>query len=274
MTTDPGWMTFSLSTSPWVPFSADSEIHNAFATQDWALRSSDEETKRWAHRAETSIIHWIIHRIIGGENRSNLFRALGRGWIFIFINRNQNKFRWWFESVQRVLRNHQADLNTLRFNDALIEKYTSGYNCQCEVVFVLKGLIPTCPPLITIMKIADNFVDKAKWAPTAELQRSVASPYPTDAERHAHALRSQHRKAQKKRSKDRRKAKDNQAGSTTGAERTEDASALSPFSADGRAAMDDFEQMLAEAKAELGGFSGRPAVESAEPEGSDASDGG
>ena len=77
---DPGWLAFSISTAKWVPFSVDPEMQRAFAdTSD--IGSNDETVARWMHRAETSVIHHIIHRIIEREKRADLFRALGRGWV-------------------------------------------------------------------------------------------------------------------------------------------------------------------------------------------------
>ena len=77
---DPGWLAFSISTAKWVPFSVDPEMQRAFADTSY-VGSNDETVARWMHRAETSVIHHIIHRIIEREKRADLFRALGRGWV-------------------------------------------------------------------------------------------------------------------------------------------------------------------------------------------------
>tara|TARA_B100000780_G_scaffold238904_1_gene180478 strand:+ start:553 stop:786 length:234 start_codon:yes stop_codon:yes gene_type:complete len=74
--------------------------------------------------------------------------------VFILLVRNQKRFKWWFEGVDRVLRNHQFDIMCLKLEDEGIEKYTRGYMCQSEIVFMMKGLVPhsNCP-IICIMKV-------------------------------------------------------------------------------------------------------------------------
>ena len=180
---DPGWLAFSISTAKWVPFSVDPEMQRAFADTSY-IGSNDETVARWMHRAETSVIHHIIHRIIEREKRADLFRALGRGWVFILLVRNQKKFKWWFEGVDRVLRNHQFDIMCLKLEEEGIEKYTRGYMCQSEIVFMMKGLVPhsNCP-IICIMKMAHDFIHKKKWGASDEVQRAVMTPLPSDAER-------------------------------------------------------------------------------------------
>ena len=201
---DPGWLAFSISTAKWVPFSVDPEMQRAFADTSY-IGSNDETVARWMHRAETSVIHHIIHRIIEREKRADLFRALGRGWVFILLVRNQKKFKWWFEGVDRVLRNHQFDIMCLKLEEEGIEKYTRGYMCQSEIVFMMKGLVPhsNCP-IICIMKMAHDFIHKKKWGASDEVQRAVMTPLPSDAERHAHAQRAQERKQRRQRAKERR----------------------------------------------------------------------
>ena len=285
MANDPGWVAFSISTAKWVPFAVDPEMQRAFADNSY-VGTNDETVARWMHRAETSVIHWIIHRVIEKEKRADLFRALGRGWIFILLVRNQKRFkrgssstrasalsehsapscspggsqrsgrahtdprarpeqlgglpwprqrasacsqdadlalattRWWFEGVDRVLRNHQFDIMCLKLEGEGIEKrargcseaarppparpalgaprlerareacrpgaglrplscrgrrpaarrrrgaarcrYTRGYMCQSEIVFMMKGLVPhsNCP-IICIMKMAHQPVENA-----------------------------------------------------------------------------------------------------------------
>ena len=74
--------------------------------------------------------------------------------MFILLVRNQKRFKWWFEGVDRVLRNHQFDIMCLKLEEEGIEKYTRGYMCQSEIVFMMKGLVPhsNCP-IICIMKV-------------------------------------------------------------------------------------------------------------------------
>ena len=78
MSRDPGWISFSLSTARWIPFSIDPNIQAAFSDQ--GDKNPDLAVlERWLHRAETSIFHWIICRTVERDGRPNLFRKLGRG---------------------------------------------------------------------------------------------------------------------------------------------------------------------------------------------------
>merc|ERR1712216_643228 len=73
---DPGWIHFSLTKAPWVPFKVHPNIREAMAQLDTAR--STEELKEWLHRAESSVNFWIIDQILGKEGRAERFRALGR----------------------------------------------------------------------------------------------------------------------------------------------------------------------------------------------------
>jgi hypothetical protein len=116
------WLTyrvsFTLSKAPWLSFSTDKSIDAAL--DDSYIGGSDEVVARWMHRAErcavvasfalhrasdpweaethsgmgSSIIYWIINKIIEQDGRAELFRSLGRGWIFILLRRPQRKFKW------------------------------------------------------------------------------------------------------------------------------------------------------------------------------------
>ena len=90
MSADPSWLSFSLAKAPWIPFSADRTIDNSM--DDSYIGGSDDVVASWMHRAESSVIFWIINRIIEQEGRAELFRSLGRGWIFILLRRPQRKF--------------------------------------------------------------------------------------------------------------------------------------------------------------------------------------
>ena len=52
--------------------------------------------------------------------------------------------------------------------------------------------------------MAHDFIHKKKWGASDEVQRAVMTPLPSDAERHAHALRAQERKQRRQRAKERR----------------------------------------------------------------------
>lgn len=201
---DPGWISFSLSSARWIPFSVDPSIQAAFS--DPADRNQDmAELERWLRRAETSLFHWIIEKIVERKGRADLFRALGRGWIFIFLLRKKEQFKWWFESVERVLSTHQTDIDKLGLAPQDLQKYTTGYNCEAELVFLLKGIVPktASSPIISIQRIAENWKQLDMWNSSEQVQEALKLPNPTDAERRAHAARAEKRKAAARRKKER-----------------------------------------------------------------------
>ena len=158
------------------------------------------------HRAESSVIYWIINKIIEREGRAELFRSLGRGWIFILLRRPQRKFKWWFEGVNRVIRNHQSDIKALNLPEGGLEKYTQGYVCQSEIVFLMKGLTPTrIVPIISIQKMANDFEHLHKWATNEDARKAVQTPFPTDEERQAHAAKAQKRQERNRREKEKKR---------------------------------------------------------------------
>lgn len=204
MAHDPQWLAFSLAKAPWLNFSIDKAIDTAL--DDSYIGGSDEVVARWMHRAESSVIYWIINKIIERDGRAELFRSLGRGWIFILLRRPQRKFKWWFEGVPRVLRNHQSDIAALNLPEGGLEKYTQGYVCQSEIVFLMKGLTPTrIVPIISIQKMANDFEHLHKWATNDDARRAVQTPFPTDEERQAHAAKAAKRRERNRREKEKKR---------------------------------------------------------------------
>mmetsp|Transcript_27092 Transcript_27092/g.62678 ORF Transcript_27092/g.62678 Transcript_27092/m.62678 type:complete len:313 (+) Transcript_27092:83-1021(+) len=208
---DPSWISFSNGTARWVPFSVNASVRNAFSVLDMVgingITDHDFAAKAMA-AAESSIMQWIMHRIIERDQGSTLFRALGRGWIFVLINRKDDKFRWWFETLDNVLHKHAHELRCLRFDEQQIQKHTYGYRCDSEVVFLFKGHVRgTSTPTISIMQVREDFAQKDKWFPADKLAvkpNSPGAPLPSDADRRRHAVRVQQRRAYRQRVRQRR----------------------------------------------------------------------
>ena len=216
---DAGWLAFSSQSARWVPFSVDPEMQRAF-TDGCRLGTDNAEVTKWLHRAESSVELWIVRLIMKKEKRPDLFRSLGRGWILIHLWRAQSKFKWWFESIDRVLRNHQDDISAIKLDEHSLAKYTRGYMCQSEIVFMMRGLVPNAfSPTICIMKLASDYVHKDKWG-GQDVQKAIMTPMPTDAERQAHAWKVEKAGERKKKTKQRkaeaavaaREAADKEAG--------------------------------------------------------------
>merc|ERR1712176_50764 len=93
-------------------------------------------------------------------------------------------------------------LSAMHFEENTLSKYTDGYNCHCEVVFVFKGLIPTPCPQIRIMKVEQIGEEMCKWGPNEDVQSARSTTLSTDGLRKAHAKRSRQREAYRKRAKD------------------------------------------------------------------------
>ena len=216
---DAGWLAFSSQSARWVPFSVDPEMQRAF-TDGCRLGNDNAEVTKWLHRAESSVELWIVRLIMKKEKRPDLFRSLGRGWILIHLWRAQSKFKWWFESIDRVLRNHQDDISAIKLDEHSLAKYTRGYMCQSEIVFMMRGLVPNAfSPTICIMKLASDYVHKDKWG-GQDVQKAIMTPMPTDAERQAHAWKVEKAGERKKKTRQRkaeaamaaREAADKEAG--------------------------------------------------------------
>eukprot|EP00658_Telonema_sp_P-2_P024939 TRINITY_DN20037_c0_g1_i5.p1 TRINITY_DN20037_c0_g1~~TRINITY_DN20037_c0_g1_i5.p1 ORF type:complete len:212 (-),score=47.66 TRINITY_DN20037_c0_g1_i5:523-1158(-) len=180
---EPGWIHFSIGKAPWVPFSVRPSIASCMLEIDTAPRENLGDV---LHRAESALISWIVDQILGTEARPERFRNLGRGWLFIFLQREQRKFKWWFESIGRVLANHMCDVRDLNLTDELLEKYTDGYMHNCEVVMCMKGMLPAGharQPMISIMKMDSEYALAHRWASTEETQKALKSALPSDEAR-------------------------------------------------------------------------------------------
>ena len=199
---------FSITEAPWITFASDKTIQCAFDPTH--MGTTDELVAKWVHRAESAVISFIINQVIAKEGRADAFRALGRGWIFVFLRRRHRKFKWWFEDLSRILRNHKHDITALDLRGPCLEKYTRGYVCQSEIVFCMKGLTrmqvtdPTLP-VISIQKMANTYKFLHRWATNEDTRKSVMSPFPTDEERRLHAAKAAKREEKTKRKRMRRR---------------------------------------------------------------------
>ena len=117
------WIAFSIGRAKWVPFRTDREIDRAFnapmpaadashgPSSNYKLRLKnaleDEDliraAEKWIDDAQKAIAYYIIGKVVccaenvpGGEGaaRAAKFRSLGRGWIFILVDKPNSRFRW------------------------------------------------------------------------------------------------------------------------------------------------------------------------------------
>jgi len=202
------WMSFSLSSSPWIRFSVSPEIEAAFSSD---VGASEPEKKQWLFRAESSIMEWVISDMILKEpDRAVQFRNLGRGWVFVLVRRHKRVFKVWFESIRRVEWNHQMDIRTVNLTGNELTKYTRGYLHESEVVFFVKGMVlygadrsqTSTQGTISIQKFRTDYRGLGKWiGGNQQVQEKCrTSGDLTDEERKmisARTLRKQKKKAQK-----------------------------------------------------------------------------
>lgn len=234
VTSDPGWIAFSASEAKWVNFMP--EMRNVFNNYPHGT-GSVLLVERWLDESVEVLSTWISRQIIKTESRAAQFRALGRGWIMVqlsstgartdsctnkLIQEQRTRFKWWFENVDRVLRNRQIEIERMQFNtsDEKLEKYTIGYMPMSEFVFLVNGLCPARGaknldpqgrPVISIQKWCSNYRDLDRWAASDDLVRqAVKKPEATDEERHQHAASVQQQKTRKQRQKERLKLKKQQ----------------------------------------------------------------
>ena len=91
-------------------------------THYYVSHTDSKAISQWMNRAEASVIFYILQRIIERPGRADLFRSLGRGWVFVHLDRIKKRFRWWFESVQMVVENHQHEILALDLKGPQLEK--------------------------------------------------------------------------------------------------------------------------------------------------------
>jgi len=194
--------------------------------------------------AEAAVLKWVMEELMARLNRAALYRSLGRGWLFVHLLRPKKQFRFWFESVQRVLRNHRDVIDYLKLDApaeageiTLLEKYTRGYVMEAEAVCLMNGIVPKAfSPLISINRIAPDYRHRDHWG--LEVQEYVDAPNPTDEGRLEQAQSARMaEKARLKRAKARARKKEKKL-----------AAAFSKEACEQDAIM--FEQLLSELKLE------------------------
>lgn len=265
VTSDPGWIAFSASEAKWVNFVP--EMRQVFNNYPHGT-SSLLLVERWLDESVEVLSTWISRQIIKTESRAAQFRALGRGWIMVqlssagaridynsskLIQEQRTRFKWWFENIDRILRNRQTEIERMQFNtsDEKLEKYTIGYMPMSEFVFLVNGLCPARGaknldpqgrPVISIQKWCSNYRDLDRWAASDELVReAVKKPEATDEERHQHAAAVQQQKSRKQRQKEKQKLKKQQERAAQAMQEEQEKRASS---------VDEFQKLIAAYKAE------------------------
>lgn len=125
MSSCPDWINFTSLEAPWMAFSSNKLLSAAIA-EEGACCKTLESAEAWVKRVEILLHNAIIDSMLGTQGlrevvrgrdseddlgrRAALFRSLGRGWILIQVSRKSRKWKWWFENVDRVLRNRQHDI--------------------------------------------------------------------------------------------------------------------------------------------------------------------
>jgi hypothetical protein len=155
------WLSFSLAKAKWIQLSSNKALHQAFT----ANRGTTLESVRlWMQHAEQTLCKFIVLDIILKNQKTvQQFHALGRGWVFILLQRSScssssfgtggggvrgsgngdfTKLKVWFESSTRVEVDHEMDMKAASLDGESRQQYVWGYNPQSEIVFFIKGLAP------------------------------------------------------------------------------------------------------------------------------------
>ena len=160
---EPSWIAFTPVEAKWINFSVDPRMSSVFDELAKLREERGPEQQElivdWMCRAETVLHEWIVRAIVQSEKRAACFRSLGRGWIFIQLSshgerlnkgiamealNHRTRFKWWFEGVERIVRNRSSEFHTtLNLPAGEVDKWLyGGYQINAEIVFVLRGMAP------------------------------------------------------------------------------------------------------------------------------------
>jgi hypothetical protein len=123
------WLSFSLAKAKWIQLSSNKALHEAFTAD---RGNTLESVREWMQHAEQTLCKFIVLDIILKSQKTvQQFHALGRGWVFILLQRgsctsssygilggkkhgssngNFTKLKVWFESSTRVEVDHEMDM--------------------------------------------------------------------------------------------------------------------------------------------------------------------
>jgi len=260
---DANWIAFTAAEAPWVPMSVDPAMQRHFAARESIIGLASKQDAKvlheWITKSEEHVHTWVVRGILESEKRAAHFRALGRGWIFVQLSSQQGvhtgkhdsthparkitRFKWWFEGVERVLRNRQDEFPAMRIAPDEVSKWTTGYVHGAELIFVLRGMVATVS-LMARVKLRADYHREHVWASTDEVQQAVEAREPTDAERVALAKKAEALAAKKKAKRERQRARKAEEVAARGVELE-----LSERErAEGEKAATAFEELLAEMK--------------------------
>jgi len=216
----------------------------------------------WTNRAESVLQEWAVHSIVETEKRAACFRALGRGWIFMQLSSagsrssikktvdNRTRFKWWFEGVERILRNRWSEFATMGLKDEDVDKWTMGYKPNVEIMFIMRG-ITTGRASMGVQRWNAKYCKEHNWASTPEIESEMQKDDLSEDERQAYAdkVRRDREKAARKRAK--AKARKKQASSEKEQEGNEGDGMTKAEREQGEQAQGEFENLLAELKGEV-----------------------
>ena len=223
------WIAFTSSEASWIPFNVDPRIVSTFAERDDLLLRKDERAaKDWLARAENVLHEWIVRALTANEKHPGQFRSLGRGWILIQLSaqhlhasksckssygaydRKYTRFKWWFESVERVLRNRRDEFPDMNITtQEQLSRWTSGYVHGAELIFVLRGIYPKAQ-VLSCKKWCSDWIKSTKgdvWGTSDDLIKAIDAPVLSDTQRESHAKHADAEAAKRRAKRDRQKAK-------------------------------------------------------------------
>ena len=261
---EPSWIAFTPVEAKWINFSVDPRMSSVFDELAKLREERGPEQQElivdWMCRAETVLHEWIVRAIVQSEKRAACFRSLGRGWIFIQLSshgerlnkgiamealNHRTRFKWWFEGVERIVRNRSSEFHTtLNLPAGEVDKWLYGYQINAEIVFVLRGMAPAHATMSRRKWRADYYKQHI-WASNDQIERELEMPILDEDQRQALATKAERERDKRKAKRERQKQrKQEAAGQDREAQRQEEEAA------EAREATDAFDSLLQELKME------------------------
>jgi len=230
---EPDWIAFTAADAKWVSFTVDPRLVSTFGelgsircarfktgTADGSAQLLEQRVCEWMNRAESLLHEWVVRAILQSEKRAARFRSLGRGWIFIQLSSNgvrhaggkaldasehRTRFKWWFEGVERMVRNRSAEFTTsINLPADEVDKWLYGYSLNSELVFAVRGFAPRSATM-SRCKMNEGFCKGHVWSSTEQVYDEVRAPFLSEETREQMAIKHERERERRRAKKERQK---------------------------------------------------------------------
>jgi len=225
---NPNWIAFTSAEAPWVPVSVDPEMASTLAEREDQILAckgvfNEDNFERmgiYVARAEQVFHVWILRGILMSERRAAHFRSLGRGWIFVQLSAQRGKyghghdpsdaykkitrFKWWFEGVERILRNRRGEFPNIPLKEEDVPTWTRGYVHGAEIIFLIRGLVLGASAMARV-RLSPDYHREHMWASNDELRRIADEDQLAEGDRMAYATRAEVQVSKRKAKRERQR---------------------------------------------------------------------